>query len=57
MLLALGFDEEKVHSCIRIGLGRFNNEKEIQFATRQIISSVENLTKIKVESSTSARTI
>jgi len=48
VLLALGFDEDRVHSCIRIGLGRFNNEKEIQFATNQIISSVENLKKIMV---------
>jgi len=48
VLLALGFDEERAHSSIRIGFGRFNTEKEIQFATNQIISSVENLKKIMV---------
>jgi len=48
VLLALGLDEEQAHSSIRIGLGRFNTEKEILFATQQIISSVENLAKIKI---------
>ena len=48
VLLALGLDEDETHSSIRIGLGRFNNEKEMQFATHQIISSVENLKKIMV---------
>ena len=48
VLLALGYDEERAHSSIRIGLGRFNTENEIRFATKRIISSVENLTKIRV---------
>lgn len=48
VLLALGFDEERAHSSIRIGVGRFNTTEEIDFATSEIISVVENITKIKV---------
>lgn len=48
VLLALGFDEERSHSSIRIGVGRFNTTEEIDFATSEIISVVENITKIKV---------
>ena len=48
VLLALGFDEERAHSSIRIGVGRFNTPEEIDFATSEIVSVVENITKIKV---------
>ena len=48
VLLAMGFNEERAHSSIRIGLGRFNNDEEIKFAIHEIISSVENLTKIRI---------
>lgn len=48
VLLALGYDEERAHSSIRIGLGRPNTSNEIEFATKEIISVVENLSKIKV---------
>jgi len=48
VLLAMGFSEERAHSSIRIGLGRFNKDEEITFATHKIISSVENLTKIRI---------
>jgi len=46
VLLALGHDEERAHSSIRIGIGRFNIEPEIDFATKEIISLVESLEKI-----------
>jgi cysteine desulfurase len=46
VLLALGFDEKRSHSSIRIGLGRFNTKDEIKFATNMILSSVEHLAKI-----------
>ena len=48
VLLALGYSEERAHSSIRIGLGRFNIEDEIHYATGKIVSLVENLSKIKV---------
>jgi len=48
VLLALGHDEERAHSSIRIGLGRFNTEEEVIYATKQIISSIETLSSIRV---------
>lgn len=48
VLLALGFKEERAHSSIRIGLGRFNTSEEIDYATNEIICTVENLTKIRI---------
>jgi len=44
---ALGNSEQSVHSSIRLGIGRFNNESEIDFATTEIISTVKNIAKIK----------
>jgi len=48
VLLALGHDEERAHSSIRIGLGRFNTEDEVIYATKQIVSSIETLSRIRV---------
>lgn len=48
VILALGYDEERAHSSIRIGLGRFNTQEEIDFARSLIYSTVEHLAKIKV---------
>jgi len=48
VLLAIGHDEEWAHSSIRIGIGRFNTEPEIDFATKEIISIVESLEKISI---------
>jgi len=48
VLLALGFDEERAHSSIRIGLGRFNTKEEIDFVSNAIYSSLIQLAKIKV---------
>lgn len=48
VLLALGYDEERAHSSIRIGLGRSNSIDEIEFATKEIMSAVENLSKIRI---------
>ena len=47
VLLALGFDEERAHSSIRIGMGRFNTQEEIDYATNKIISSIKTISKIK----------
>ena len=48
VLLALGFNEERVHSSIRIGLGRSNTYDEINYAINKITSSIESISKIKV---------
>ncbi len=43
VLLALGHDENRAHSSIRIGLGRFNTKEEIDFCVEKITNSVESL--------------
>jgi len=48
VLLSLGYDEERAHSSIRIGLGRFNTEEEVIYATKQIVSSIGTLSRIRV---------
>ena len=48
VLLALGHDEERAHSSIRIGLGRFNTEEEVVYAMKQIVSSIETLSRFRV---------
>ena len=46
VLLALGHDESRAHSSIRIGIGRSNTENEINYATRIISEAVSDLRKI-----------
>jgi cysteine desulfurase len=46
VILALGYGPERAHSSIRIGLGRFNTQEEIGFATDTIMSGVRRLSKI-----------
>jgi len=48
VLLALGISDEMAHTAIRFGLGRFNTEDEIKFASEQICETIQNLQKIKV---------
>ena len=48
VLLALGLNEEQVHSSIRIGCNRFNTDEEIKIAIDEIYSCVESLTKIRI---------
>ncbi|MEX0656971.1 MAG: cysteine desulfurase family protein [Nitrosopumilaceae archaeon] len=48
VLLALGFDEERAHSSIRIGVGRFNTPQEIEFATSEIRFAIKKITKIQI---------
>ena len=43
VLLALGYDSDHAHSSIRIGLGRFNEEKEIDYCTEAICKAVKTL--------------
>ena len=48
VLLALGLDEELVHSSIRIGIGRFNIDEEIDYAINKITSSTSKLRQIQI---------
>lgn len=45
VLKAIGTPEMLIHSSIRIGMGRFNTEEEIDFAAKKIISIVRRLKK------------
>lgn len=46
VLLALGLDEDKIHSSIRIGCGRFNTMEEMKVAIKTICSTIKSLEKI-----------
>ena len=43
VLRALGVDEELAHTSLRIGLGRFTTEKDVDKAVQSIVSSVQRL--------------
>merc|ERR1712225_142771 len=43
VLKALGVEEELAHTSLRIGIGRFTTEEEIDKAAELIIKSVKNL--------------
>lgn len=43
VLRALGVDEELAHTSLRIGIGRFTTEEEINFAADLITRAVERL--------------
>lgn len=43
VLRALGVDEELAHTSLRIGIGRFTTEEEIEYAADLIIKSVNKL--------------
>jgi cysteine desulfurase len=47
VILALGFDEERGSSSIRIGIGRYNTDEEIDYATDIIVKSVKQLKSVK----------
>lgn len=46
VLTSLGLSNELAHSAIRIGIGRFNTDEEIDFAIAQIIKAVDHLRTI-----------
>jgi cysteine desulfurase len=48
VILALGFSLERAHSAVRLGLGRFNTEEEIEFATEFVVEAVKRLRKIRL---------
>ena len=46
VLSALGLGLDRVHTAIRLGLGRFNTSEEIEFSATYIISSICKLKKL-----------
>ena len=46
VVLALGFGEERAHSSIRLGVGRFNTEEEIKVASDAITSKIKMIARI-----------
>jgi cysteine desulfurase len=46
VLKALGVGEELAHSSIRFGLGRFNNEEEVDYAAEKVIDNVKRLREL-----------
>jgi cysteine desulfurase len=43
VIMALGFGEARAHSSIRIGLGRFTSDEEIDYAIIKIVKAVNDL--------------
>jgi cysteine desulfurase len=43
VIRALGTDEELAHSSIRFGLGRFNDEEQVDFVTERVTKEVKRL--------------
>ncbi len=46
VLKALGINEERRHSAIRFGLGRFNTSEEIDYVADRVIETVKKLRKL-----------
>lgn len=46
VLRALGVEEEMAHTSLRIGLGRFTTEEEVDYAVERIASEVERLRRM-----------
>ncbi|MGY5147879.1 MAG: cysteine desulfurase family protein [Candidatus Nitrosopumilus sp. bin_7KS] len=49
VLLALGYDENRAHSSIRIGFGRMNIQNEIDYAQSKLLSSILEIRKIMIK--------
>lgn len=47
VILALGHDEQRAHSSVRIGMGRFNTDEDIDAASEIIREQVSRLAKIR----------
>ena len=43
VILALGFEEDRSHSSVRFGLGRFNTGEQVRLGTNEIVSAVQDL--------------
>ena len=49
VLEAIGLADDLIQSSIRIGLGRFTTEEEIDYATRRIVESVRSLRELAAQ--------
>lgn len=43
VLKALGFSEERRHSAIRFGLGRYNTEEEVDYVIERVVENVKSI--------------
>ena len=46
VLKAMGVDDERAHSSIRFGLGRFNTEEEIDYAAARVVETVTKMREL-----------
>ena len=46
VLRAIGFSDDEARSSLRFGLGRFNNEADVDFAVRRVADAVRKLRKL-----------
>lgn len=43
VILALGYDDVRAHSSVRLGLGRENTEEDVDFVVERLVASVKRL--------------
>ena len=47
VIMALGYGEDRAHSSIRIGLGRYTKKDDAEFSARKIVDAIKNLYNIR----------
>jgi len=47
VIQALGYGDERAHSALRISVGRFNTDEEIELAIAQIVATVQNVRQLQ----------
>ena len=51
VIMALGYGEERAHSSIRMGIGRYTEKDDAEFGAWEIVDAVRNITKIMTKRS------
>ena len=46
VIMALGYGEERAHSSIRIGIGRYTKKDESEFGACEIIEAIRKIRKL-----------
>jgi cysteine desulfurase len=46
VISALGFDQERAYSAIRIGIGRFNDDEQIDLVINRMLAAIRNLQRL-----------